>query len=136
MADYGVAVMNRGLPSFSIDRKRGLYLSLLRSCSGWPSGIWIDPPRRTLPDGSNFQFQHWSHSFEYAVMGFPGDWRSARVVNFAHDFNHPLLPFVLEPGGEGGRAAGPPPITELPPSLSFFEVEPASVVLSALKPSR
>ena len=123
LADYGVAVMNRGLPSFTIDRQRGLYLSLLRSCSGWPSGIWIDPPRRTLPDGANFQFQHWSHTFDYAVMGFPGDWRGAQVVNAAHDYNHPLLSIVL------GPQAG-----ELPASLSFFEVEPASVVLSALKP--
>jgi len=123
LADYGVAVMNRGLPSFTIDRQRGLYLSLLRSCSGWPSGIWIDPPRRTLPDGANFQFQHWSHTFEYAVMGFPGDWRGAQVVNAAHDYNHPLLSIVL------GPQTG-----ELPARLSFFEVEPASVVLSALKP--
>jgi alpha-mannosidase len=123
LANYGVAVMNRGLPSFTIDRQRGLYLSLLRSCSGWPSGIWIDPPRRTLPDGANFQFQHWSHTFEYAVTGFPGDWRGAQVVNTAHDFNHPLFALVL------GPHAG-----ELPARLSFFQVEPASVVLSALKP--
>ncbi len=123
LADYGVAVMNRGLPGFTIDRQRGLYLSLLRSSSGWPSGIWIDPPRRTLPDGANFQFQHWSHTFDYAVMGFPGDWRRAQVVNAAHDYNHPLFSIVL------GPQAG-----ELPARLSFFEVEPASVVLSALKP--
>ncbi|MGH8874874.1 MAG: glycoside hydrolase family 38 C-terminal domain-containing protein, partial [Acidimicrobiia bacterium] len=123
LADYGVAVMNRGLPGFSIDRQRGLYLSVLRSCSGWPSGIWIDPPRRTLPDGGNFQFQHWSHSFEYALMGFPGDWRTAKVVKAAHDFNHPLIPVLLDPHPG-----------ELPEHLSFFEVEPDSVVLSALKP--
>ena len=42
---------------------------LMRACSGWPSGVWIDPPRRTVPDGSNFQFQHWSHRFEYALVG-------------------------------------------------------------------
>jgi alpha-mannosidase len=124
VADYGVVVMNRGLPGFTIDRQRGLYLSLLRSCSGWPSGIWIDPPRRTLPDGANFQLQHWSHTFEYAVTGFHGDWRSAQVVNSAHDYNHPLLAIVLS-GAQSG---------ELPAKLSFFEVEPPSVVLSALKP--
>src|SRR5688572_8417888 len=59
--DYTVAVLNRGLPSFNVEPDGSLYLSIMRSCSGWPSGVWIDPPRRTVPDGSNFQFQHWSH---------------------------------------------------------------------------
>ena len=50
-------------------RRFSLYLSIMRSCSGWPSGVWIDPPRRSTPDGANFQFQHWSHHFEYADRG-------------------------------------------------------------------
>ena len=47
----------------------------MRSCTGWPSGTWIDPPRRTAPDGSNFQLQHWTHTFDYAVVAGDGDWR-------------------------------------------------------------
>ena len=79
--------MNRGNPGFNVDPYGALHLSLMRSCSGWPSGIWIDPPRRTLPDGGNFQFQRWSHTFEYALTGFAGDWRSAGVPSMAQGYN-------------------------------------------------
>lgn len=123
VSDYGVAIFNRGIPGFTVDYERGLYLSLMRSSSGWPSGIWIDPPRRTLPDGGHFQYQHWTHTFEYAWAGFRGDWRQAKIVNRAHDYNHPLLPVVMEPHPGS-----------LPARLSFFEVRPNSVVLTALKP--
>ena len=61
-----VAVFNRGVPSFAVDADGTLHTSLMRSCTGWPSGTWIDPPRRTAPDGSNFQLQHWTHTFDYA----------------------------------------------------------------------
>ena len=50
----------------------------MRSCTGWPSGIWIDEPRRTAPDGSNFQLQHWTHDFDYALVCGDGDWRQRR----------------------------------------------------------
>ncbi len=54
--DYTVAVCNRGLPGFNVDARGDLYLSLLRSCSGWPSGVWLDPlaaPRPTGPASSS-----------------------------------------------------------------------------------
>ena len=70
-----VAVLNRGVPSFAVDPDGTLHTSLMRSCTGWPSGTWIDPPRRTAPDGSNFQLQHWTHTFDYAVVAGDGDWR-------------------------------------------------------------
>ncbi len=61
-----VAVLNRGVPGFAVESDGTLHTSLMRSCTGWPSGTWIDPPRRTAPDGSNFQLQHWTHTFDYA----------------------------------------------------------------------
>ena len=36
--DYTVAVLNRGMPGFNVEADGSLYLSLMRSCSGWPSG--------------------------------------------------------------------------------------------------
>ena len=75
---YTVAVLNRGMPGFAVDSDGTLHISLMRSCTGWPSGTWIDPPQRTAPDGSNFQLQHWTHTFEYAVVSGDGDWRQAR----------------------------------------------------------
>jgi alpha-mannosidase len=122
--DYTVAVLNRGLPGFNVEPDGSLYLSLMRSCSGWPSGIWIDPPRRTVPDGSNFQFQHWSHTFEYALVAAPGDWRAAGIVRSGHDYDQPLMARVFEahPG-------------QSPASASLAEVRPASAVLTVLKPA-
>ena len=96
--DYTVAVINRGMPGFNVETDGNLYLSIMRSCSGWPSGVWIDPPRRSTPDGANFQFQHWSHAFDYAIAAAPGDWRR-RIVRAGHDFNNPLVARVFEPPG-------------------------------------
>ena len=64
----GLPEVNRGTPGCVITSSGDLCMSLMRSCTGWPSGIWVDPPRRTTPDGSGFQLQRWSHTFEYAVV--------------------------------------------------------------------
>lgn len=66
--DRTVALLNRGVPSFAVDSEGTLHTALMRSCTGWPSGVWIDQPRRTAPDGSNFQLQHWTHHFDYALV--------------------------------------------------------------------
>ncbi len=63
-----VAVLNRGTPGFAVTTDGTLHTALLRSCTGWPSGTWIDEPRRAAPDGSNFQLQHWTHTFDYALV--------------------------------------------------------------------
>jgi alpha-mannosidase len=119
-----VAILNRGLPGFNVEPDGSLYLSLMRSCSGWPSGVWIDPPRRAAPDGSNFQFQHWTHNFEYALTARAGDWREGQIVQEGHEYNNPLLTRILEP--QSGT---------LPATNAFVEVDPPSAVLTALKPA-
>ncbi len=88
--DYTVALLNAGMPSFNVDTDGTLTTAVLRSCTGWPSGVWIDPPRRTTPDGSNFQQQHWTHHFDYAVVAGSGDWRANDLVRIGHELNHPL----------------------------------------------
>ncbi|GLX99269.1 glycoside hydrolase family 38 C-terminal domain-containing protein [Herbidospora sp. NBRC 101105] len=118
-----VAVLNRGVPGFAVDTRGRLHLSLMRSSTGWPSGMWIDPPRRTAPDGTGFGLQHWSHTFDYAIASGGGDWRAAGIVAKAHDYNHPLRP-VVEPAHAGG----------LPATASLLTVEPAgAAVLAAFK---
>ena len=121
--DYTVAILNRGIPGFNVEADGSLYLSLMRSCSGWPSGVWIDPPRRATPDGANFQFQHWSHTFEYALVAGSGDWRDGGIVRAGHDYNTPLVARSLD--AHAGR---------LPATASLIEVEPASVVMTVMKP--
>ena len=122
LADRSVAVLNRGTPGCVVTPDGTLHLSLMRSCSAWPSGIWIDGDCRTAPDGSSFAWQHWSHTFEYALASGPGDWRAAGFSLAAEDYNHDLL---TVPGA--GPAAGPAPAGSL-------SVEPATVTLGALKP--
>jgi alpha-mannosidase len=122
--DRTVAVLNRGIPGFAVEPDGTLHLSLMRSCTGWPSGTWIDPPRRTAPDGSNFQLQHWTHTFEYALVAGDGDWRRAGVPAASAEYGSPLLAVGSRP-----TAAG-----RMPSWGSLLEVEPAdSVQLAALK---
>ena len=118
-----VALCNRGVPSFAVETDGTLHAALMRSCTGWPSGIWIDEPRRTAPDGSNFQLQHWTHTFDYALVSGGGDWRHAGIPERSAEFSHPLLPVTAS-----GSLSG------LPATGSLLEVEPAGAVqLGALK---
>jgi len=123
-AGWTVALLNRGLPGFAVDTAGTLHASLLRSCTGWPSGVWIDPPRRTAPDGSNFQLQHWTHEFRYAIAEGDGDWRAAEIADNSAEFSRPMHAVVTSEGGDRG----------LPPRGSLLRAEPATRVrLSAVK---
>ncbi len=116
--DGTVALLTYGVPGFAVDPEGGLNLSLMRSCTGWPSGVWIDPPRRTTPDGSAFQLQHWTHEFHYALVSHRGDWRDAYLPARGQAFSTPLLAVPTEP------SAG-----DLPATGSLLAVEPARDVL-------
>ncbi|MFI1032539.1 NEW3 domain-containing protein [Streptomyces sp. NPDC020951] len=123
----GFAVLNRGTPGCVVTSSGDLYMSLMRSCTGWPSGIWVDPPRRTAPDGSAFQLQRWSHTFEYAVVAGEGDWRDLGWPRAGHAFNHPFTARLREPGD---TPAG------LPRSTALLTLRPEGrVLLDALKPA-
>ncbi|MEV5713352.1 NEW3 domain-containing protein [Amycolatopsis mediterranei] len=122
--DHSVAVVNHGTPGFVVDPGGTLHLSLMRSCSGWPSGVWIDGERRTAPDGSSFAWQHWTHTFGFSIVAGEGDWRAAGFPRGAQEAAHPLHARQV-PAGEGA----------LPPTLSLIAVEPAEVVLTAAKPA-
>lgn len=99
--DRTVGVLVRGTPGFAVDTAGRLHSSLLRSSTGRPSGEWMDPPRRTAPDGSSFQLQHWTHRFEHALVAGDGDWRRADLVRRGREFNNPLTAVASAPtGGE------------------------------------
>ncbi|MEU8261688.1 glycoside hydrolase family 38 C-terminal domain-containing protein [Micromonospora sp. NPDC048999] len=122
LESYSAALLNRGTPGAVVEPDGTLYLSLMRSCSEWPSGIWIDPPRRAAPDGSSFALQHWTHTFEYALVWGPGDWRDAGLVRAGHAYNSRLHAEVTETH-QG----------ELPASASLLQVDADNVVVTALK---
>ena len=123
LAGQTVALLNRGTPSGLITAGGVLTMALMRACSTWPCGFWIDGPKRTTPDGSSFAWQHWSHTFEYAIAAGPGDWRSAGFPAAGQDFNHDLLAVTA------GLHPGP-----LPSATFLAKVEPAGALLSTLKP--
>ncbi len=129
LADRSVAILNRGTPGCVVTPDGTLHMSLMRSCSAWPSGIWIDGDRRTAPDGSSFAWQHWSHTFEYALASGAGDWRAAGFAASAEDYNHDLI--AVATGGSPLAAGGGLPLAA---GTDLLTVEPATVTLSALKP--
>ncbi len=120
VADYSVAVVNRGTPGFVVTPDGTLRVNLMRSCSGWPAGVWIDGERRTVPDGSSFAWQHWTHTFELSLIAGAGDWRQAGFARAGQEVNHPVLAFQV-PSGHG----------PLPGELSLISVTPDSVLLTA-----
>ncbi|GLZ02783.1 alpha-mannosidase [Actinomadura sp. NBRC 104412] len=124
LAGYSVALLNAGTPGTVTTTGGTINLNLMRSCSTWPSGVWIDGPLRTAPDGSSLSWQHWSHTFRYSLVAGEGDWRTAGFVQAGQEFNHDLL--ARETTSHLGG---------LPPSAGLVTVRPGNVVLSALKPS-
>jgi alpha-mannosidase len=123
LANRTVGLLNRGTPSGLVTPQGQLSIALMRACSSWPSGVWIDGKKRTAPDGTSFSWQHWSHTFEYALAAGPGDWRTAGLPAAGQDYNHDLLTVVT------GLHAG-----QLPARARLAGVEPAEIALSALKP--
>jgi alpha-mannosidase len=123
LAEHCVALLNRGLPGSIVTPSGQACISLMRACSAWPSGVWMDGDKRTVPDGSSFAFQHWSHTFEYALMAGQGDWRAARFPLAGQEYSHRLL------SCETGLHAG-----ALPSAQSLASVTPAGVDLMTLKP--
>ncbi|MGH3322653.1 MAG: glycoside hydrolase family 38 C-terminal domain-containing protein, partial [Streptosporangiaceae bacterium] len=123
LEDYSIAVLNRGIPGAVVEADGTTHLSLVRASSGWPARTWIDGPRRGAPDRSSFAWQHWSHTFEYALAAGAGDWREAGFVHRGHAYNHAIeaRPVDVHDGS-------------LPPTGSLLAVEPSDVILTALKP--
>jgi len=122
--DRTVAIVNRGVPGGAVTLDGTLHLSLQRACTAWPSGQWIDPPRVTVPDGSSFQLQHWTHEYDYALVARPGDWRSGGIVRSAVEFQRPLVVRVET------RHSG-----SLAPSAVLVAVDDPAVEIRAVLPT-
>jgi alpha-mannosidase len=123
LASRSVALLNRGTPSGAVSPDGTMTLTLMRACSSWPAGVWIDGDRQAAPDGSSFAWQHWSHTFEYALISGAGDWREAGFGPAGAAYNHELI-----------TCAGGGPAAVLAPGVSLVEVDHPAVQLSALKP--
>ncbi|MGE3165554.1 MAG: glycoside hydrolase family 38 C-terminal domain-containing protein [Planctomycetota bacterium] len=120
---YTVALINQGAVSAHVSEDGTLGLNLLRSCTSWPSGVWIDPPARRLPDGNPFGTMHGSHVYRYSLVVHPGDYRAADLSRVAQQVNHPLVEHA-EPVHGGS----------LPAAMSFVTIDDPAIRLAALKP--
>jgi len=111
----GITFMNKGLPAVEIV-KDSLYITLLRSINEL-SADGIAGPFVPTPDALELK----SYTFEYAVQLHDGDWRQAEMYKQAQEFRH--LPIAIQAEGNG----------DLAPELSFIEISPNNLILSALK---
>jgi hypothetical protein len=120
-----VALFNRGTPSGVVTPDGTLWMGLMRACSSWPTGVWIDGDRRTAPDGSSFAWQHWSHTFRYALAATDDGWREASFNARAEEYNLDLLADVNDVTDMSDMSAV---------GMGGVAVKPANVTLTALKP--
>jgi alpha-mannosidase len=146
LRDGAVALFNRGTPGGAVEVDGTLWMSLMRACSSWPSGVWIDGDRRTAGDGSSFALQHWSHTFRYALaFSESGDWRSASFSAAAEDYNHDLIAVVTDPATAAAAhdpaavpapaAPGVPLVTVVPPNVSLLALKPRGNPLASGRPA-
>ena len=111
----GLTFMNKGLPAVEISDD-SLYITLLRSVGGLSADGTAGPFVPT-PDALELK----DYTFEYAVQPHDGDWRQAGMYKEAEEYHH--LPIATTVQGTG----------QLDPELSFIEISPYNLILSALK---
>lgn len=102
LESYTVAIASVDVHSAVVDTAGCLEVNLHRSCTSWPAGQWIDPPRRMLPDGAPFGAQRWTVEMGYTVLAGAGDWRESGVAVAAR---HATRPLRAQPAGVGGGPA-------------------------------
>jgi alpha-mannosidase len=118
----GVTIISRGLPEYEVytntfetSTRHEIAVTLLR-CVGYLSRRG-DGPGILTPDAQCLGM----HTFDLALLEHEGDWKQAQVWKQAHQFNVPLL------------AAQCPPDAARSAARSFVIVEPAGLVVTALK---
>jgi len=125
----GLGILNRGLPEYEIvpDDAGGMAIALtLLRCVDWLSRGDLSTrrghagPMEYTPEGQCLGL----HEFDYALVLHNGDWEveDALVLREAQAFNTPVRVVVTE------QHAG-----SLPSPSTLIEVEPRSLVVSAIK---
>lgn len=148
--EAGLAIFNRGLPEYEVLRDGGrntIAVTLLR-CVGWLSrGDLLTRPDHAGPALPTPEAQCLgTHTFDYAIVPHADDWHT--ITHDAVDYRAPL---TVRRGTEqegvvptkDQLATLKHPIRrtpvdldgELPDTLSLIAIEPATLVLSAIKQS-
>ncbi len=144
----GLAIANKGLPSVEVTEDGTIALTLLRAV-GWLSrdDLWVRRiaagPLVPTPGAQCLG----PYRYEYAILPHAGDWQG--VYQTAHAMNAPVLARRADthPGLElremNITRDDPSLVTPipwprggtLPPTLSAIQIEPAALVLSAVRRS-
>jgi len=117
----GLAIVNDGLREYEVtpDADRAIALTLMRAFEVALTTVskrWEHHPEMTLSQCLG------DHEFRYAIYPHEGQWDKAEVFREAERLSVPLEP--AQAGAHGG---------DLPRRHSFLNVEPANLILSALK---
>jgi mannosylglycerate hydrolase len=122
--EIGLMVINNGLPEYEVLRGTGgvtVALTLLR-CVGWLSRGDLHSRRGNAGPAVETPGAQClgKHTFDYTLVPHAGSWETC--LEQAHAFNAPLraVPTIVHSG-------------QLPAQLSFVQIEPASLVISAIK---
>ncbi|MFB0561500.1 MAG: alpha-mannosidase [Candidatus Lokiarchaeia archaeon] len=122
----GLAIANKGLPEYEIygEQEKTIAVTLVRSV-GWLSRN-IDNNNRKIFGGPAIQTPEaqcqGQLTAEYAIIPHSGDWEEAQVPRIARESTCELRAVEVKNSGN-----------ELPASMSFLEIKPPSIVLSAIK---
>jgi alpha-mannosidase len=117
---HGVTLLGDGLPEGAVsdDETRTMGLTLLRTMAEVNPKFAFPPPKR-----EGLQCLG-THEFRYAFYPHQGDWRAADAPRAAMQHATPLR--VMQSGPRTGN---------LPPTLSFAELQPSTLVFSGMKRS-
>jgi alpha-mannosidase len=147
----GLAVLSRGLPEYEAlgDAQNTIAVTLLRCVDAISRGDMLSRPSHAgIPCPAPEAQCQGSHTFEYAVLLHAGDWRE--VYRPAAAFGAPLyvrrgdetegfVPQEVWPSDTPDALLAPVRFKqrsldgELPGELSFLQLEPEALVLSAVK---
>ncbi|MGH9469283.1 MAG: alpha-mannosidase [Terriglobia bacterium] len=108
----GFSLLNNCKYGYDTVERGTIRLTLLRS------------PRSPLPskDPTHPYADQGPHDFTYSMFPHAGGWKEAGTERAGYELNYPVLAFPVEPH-EGS----------LPLSHSFVQIEPANVILTAIK---
>jgi alpha-mannosidase len=113
--DRGITFITRGVPINEVGTGH-VFVTLLRSVSALSADGESGPVIPT-PDAAEFR----SYTFEYALYTHTGSWKESNCFRPALEFTHHLVAVQAQSMGKGEGA------------LSFMELTPDNLVLSALK---
>ncbi|MFX1564214.1 MAG: alpha-mannosidase, partial [Promethearchaeota archaeon] len=122
----GLMIASRGLPDFEVlnDSHRTIALTLIRGVGQLSRGDLTTRRGDAGPTPATPGAQCLGiNSYHFSIIPHSGTWRDNKGIRQAQAFNLPLRSLQTEPHNAAS----------LSPSLSFVSIEPANLLLSALK---